>query len=174
MIWTASVPLPVFADMTSKQDVEFDVFGCASRSLLALANAKGAGITKAQFIDRFTPKYWLQGDQCGGLTLEQIKEVAKELGLASVIQESVDFSVVRARIRNRSICSLLVYTRKKYESDGSLSEYHHCIPVSPTALQGDNFLYLTEVDYISGHCRGQFLPQSAIAPLIPTFLLFYS
>jgi hypothetical protein len=158
--------------MTPKEDGEFDIFGCASRCLIALANAKGARFTKATFIDKFAPKYWLHGDQCGGLTLGQVKDVAKDLGLAKDIRESTDFSVVREQIKNHLVCSLLVYTQKKYESDGRLSVYHHCTIVSPTVLQGDDFLYLTEIDLQSGHCLGQFLPESAIAPLIPTFLLF--
>jgi len=60
---------------------------------MALANANGRGFTKADFIDKFAPKYWATGDKCGGLTLEQIKELAKDLGLARDIQESNDFAV---------------------------------------------------------------------------------
>ena len=157
---------------TPKQENEFDTFGCASRCLIALANARGAGLTKSSFIDKFAPKYWLHGDQCGGLTLGQIEEIAKDLGLARDIQESSDFSAVRTHIKNRSITSSLVYTQKKYETDGSLSVYYHCTVVAPSVLRGDDFLYLTEIDIQSGHCVGQFLPESAIAALIQTFLLF--
>jgi hypothetical protein len=158
--------------MTAKQENEFESFGCSSRCLIALANAKGAGFTKAAFIDRYASKYWQHDDQCGGLTFSQIKEVAKDLGLAKDIPDTTDYLVVRKHIRAGSICSLLVYTQKRYENDGTLSEYHHCTVVSPAAMQGDNLLYLTEVDLQSGHCKGLYLPEQAITPLILTFLLF--
>ncbi len=158
--------------MTSKQDKEFEDFGCASRCLIALANAKGAGITKAAFIDRYAPKYWPHGDHCGLLpTTKEIKEVALDLGLARVIQETSDFSVVRTHIKQRLLSSLLVCMQKKYEVDGSLSPYGHCSPVSPIALQADEFLYLWGVDCISGHGTGQYVPEDCIARMLPTFLL---
>src|SRR5436190_14336856 len=98
---TALQPNPVTPYNTSnKQEKEFESFGCASRCLIALANVRGAGFTKATFIDRYAPKYWQHGDQCGGLTVDQIKEVAKDLGLARDIPDTTDFSVVRAHISN--------------------------------------------------------------------------
>lgn len=129
-------------------------------------------MTKSAFIDRYAPKYWQHSDQCGGLTFNQIKEVAKDLGLARDIPDTTDFAVVREHIRNHSICSLLVYTQKRYENDGTLSEYHHCTIVSHVAMQGEDLLYLTEIDLQSGRCKGLYLAESAIAPLIPIFLLF--
>jgi hypothetical protein len=159
--------------MTPDQERQFEDFGCASRCLIALANERGARVTKAAFIDRYTSNYWLNSNRCGLLpTTREIKEVALDLGLARDIQESSDFSIVRAQIRNHSISSLMVCTKKKYEADGSLSPYGHCTLVSPSALQGDDFLYLLEVDYITPHCKGLYLPESAISPLIPAFLLF--
>ncbi len=156
--------------MDAKQEKEFESFGCASRCLIALANANGTGLTKATFIDRYAPKYWQHRDQCGGLTFDQIKVVAKDLGLARDIPDTTDFSIVRGHIKCHSICSLLVYTQKRYEQDGGLSVYHHCTVVGHNVLQRDDFLYLTELDYISGHGRGLYLPESAISPLIPVNL----
>ena len=157
---------------TLKQEKEFEDFGCAPRCLIALANAKGAGITKAVFIDKYAAKYWPHGDQCGLLpTTKEIKEVVLDLGLARTIQETSDFTVVRAHIQQRLLVSLLVCTQKKYEVDGSLSPYGHCSLVGPIALQADDFLYLWEVDYISGHGTGQYVPEDCIARMVPTFLL---
>jgi hypothetical protein len=158
--------------MTPKQEKEFDLYGCAPRCLIALANAKGGGLTKATFIDRYAPKYWTHGDECGLLPTEkEIKEVALDLGLAKTIQETSDFAVVRTHIQQRLLCSLLVCTRKKYEVDGSLSLYGHCTLMSPIALQGDDFLYLWDVDCISGHGTGQYVSEGCIAQMLPTFLL---
>ena len=157
---------------TTEQENQFDTYGCAARCLMALANARGDRFTKADFIDKFAPKYWARGDNCGGLTVEQIKGLAKDLGLASDIHESSDFAVVRDHIRQKSLSGLLLYTKKRYEQNGTLSDYHHCTVVSPDTLQADDFLYLTELDYLAGTGRGLFLPESAIKPLIPTFFLF--
>ena len=80
--------------------------------------------------------------------------------------ESTDFSVVRAHIKSRSLCSLLVCTQKKYEVDGSLSPYGHCSLVSPIVLRGDDFLYL------GSDCKsGSYLSEAQIAQLDPIFLL---
>ena len=93
--------------MTTDPEKQFEDFGCAPRCLIALANAKGAGITKATFVDRYAPKYWPHGDQCGLLpTTKEIKEIGLDLGLACDIQESSDFSRVRTHIKNRSVRSL--------------------------------------------------------------------
>ena len=159
--------------MTKDQEDKFELYGCASRCLIALANANGANLTKADFIDRYTPRYWAQDTRCGIFSLAGVAEVAVDLGLASSVTESNNFNEVRKHIRNKSIRGLLLVTEKRYEEDGTLSVYHHCTIVSPAALQGDDFLYLTELDYTSGHANGLFLPESAIAPLIPTFLLLH-
>ena len=158
--------------MNKDQEDQFEDFGCAPRCLIALANASGASLSKEAFIDRYTPRYWLNSTQCGLLpTTKEIKEVAYDLGLARDIQESTDFATVRNHIKSGSLRSLLVCTQRKYEQDGSLSPYGHCTLVSPLALQGDDFLYLLQVDYISGHCAGQYLPEGCIAQTVPTFLL---
>ena len=158
--------------MDAKQEKEFESFGCASRCLIALANSTRARLTKETYIDRFTQKYWSSGNMCGGLTLTQIKEVGISLGLASSIKEAADFSDVRFHISSGLVRFILVYTQKKHEPDGTLSDYHHCTIVSPTVLQGQDLLYLDIVDFVSGRFLGQFQSESYILSLAPTFLLF--
>ena len=157
--------------MTPEQDRQFDIFGCAARCLMAIANASRAGLTKAAFIDRYVSRYWIGSDKCGGLTQDQIKEVAIDLGLAKSIKDSKDFGELRSHIRNQSVASILMITEKKYEPNGQLSIYYHCTLVSPATIQGDDLLYLPELDYLAGTARGQYLPEAFIVPLMPTFLL---
>lgn len=150
--------------MTKDQEDNFELYGCASRCLIALANGGGADLTKADFIDRYTPKYWIHDTRCGILTRDGIAEVAVDLGLASSVAESKDFNEVREHIKNKSIRGLLLVTERRYEEGGTLSVYHHCTIVSHAAFEGDGFLC-----FISG--QDKVLPESFITPLIPTFLL---
>ena len=159
--------------MTKEQDDKFELYGCASRCLIALANARGDKLTKAEFIDKYAPKYWVNDNRCGIFSRLGIAEVAIDLQLASTVEETNDFARVREAIKNKSIRAIFVITEKRKEEDGTLIEYHHCTIVNAFELRGEDFQYLMDVDYISGHASGPYIAESDIAPLIPTFLLFH-
>lgn len=156
--------------MTSKQESEFNSYGCASRCLIALANSSGKNISLEQFIDQYTPKYWASSNQCGALTFTQIIEIANDLGLASDIKLTSDISAVRTLVKQKAVTAILVYTKKKYELDGTLSDYHHCSIVSPSALVDDALILAHDFNDDLTFTKGISIAESCLSTLEPTFI----
>ena len=68
--------------MTPEQEAQFNLFGCGPRCIIKLAELRQKPITKAEFIDRFAPKYPAWNTQCGVVNHSDIINIARELGLA--------------------------------------------------------------------------------------------
>lgn len=131
--------------MSPEQEKQFTDFGCACRCLIVLANAAGASITKAEFVDRFSPDYpyWDEHKQCGVTDTGMVFDIARKLNLARSFQIFRNPKEVRNRIRQRRVRAALLFTEKKEEApiDGQrmFSDYFHCSIAMSGQLPDDRF-----------------------------------
>jgi hypothetical protein len=124
--------------MTPEQEDQFRKFGCACRCLLALAAANGDPQTKEEFIDAFSKEYpfWERIEQCGVTDTGMVLDIARRLKLANTFQILINKNEVRKCIKENRVRSVILFTEKKQEKDGSFSDYFHCSLVSLTAAKG--------------------------------------
>lgn len=129
--------------MTLDQEKQFDDYGCTCRCLIALANANGQSITKKWFIDTFSQKprfkFWNNNQKCGVTDTSMVLDIACELGLAKSFQIFLNKDKVRENITHSKVSGILLFTEKKEEKDGSLSDYFHCNLIGSKVQANDSF-----------------------------------
>jgi hypothetical protein len=137
--------------MTPEQEEKFDALGCVCRSLLALANLKGAKLTKTEFLDKYPPKFWSDIAYGSNLNAKQLRQLLKDLALANDFKRTADYGDVRAHIKNGSLKGLLLLTEKGYDANkNEFHEYHHCTLVNEKELKGEDFICFEKLDVDAG------------------------
>ena len=111
--------------MTPEQEAQFNLFGCGPRCIIKLAELRQKPITKAEFIDRFAPKYPAWNTQCGVVNHSDIINIARELGLARSAEDFGDRAKVRQLAESTPTPGVLVLTEREQAPNGDWSERHH-------------------------------------------------
>ena len=111
--------------MTPQQEAQFNLFGCGSRCIIKLAELRQKPITKAEFIDRFAPKYPAWNTECGGVTASDIINITRELGLARTAEALGDPAKVRQLAESTPAPGVLILTEREPAPDGGWGELHH-------------------------------------------------
>ena len=131
--------------MTPEQEEQFSHYGCASRCLLAIANANGNAKTKAEFIDEFAPLYPHWETQCGATDMGRIIEIARKLGIGNNYTVLLGKGEVRKLIANKKVAAALLLTEKTMQPDGSFTPFYHCSLVAMQLPPGHGF-HVAQVD----------------------------
>lgn len=135
--------------MTPDQETQFDLYGCACRCLLALAYMKGTRLTKAQFIDEYSKKEYLQHwntlNRCGSTSTSSVIEIARGLGLALWCETFVSKAKIRITIERQQSSGILLFTERKLNTDKSLTDFAHCSLVNPI-LPSESSFSICQVD----------------------------
>jgi len=111
--------------MTPEQEAQFNLFGCGSRCIIKLAELRQKAITKAEFIDRFAPKYPAWNKQCGIVTISDIIDITRELGLARCAEAFRGRAKVRQLAEKMPIPGVLVRTERELAPNRELGEGYH-------------------------------------------------
>ncbi len=158
--------------MTPEQEKLFEDYGCVARCLIAVYVTRGAKLTKEEFVARYAPQYWPSGKELGALRPQEAADIAEDLGLARSAYFTDKFDQVRKAIREESPVFILAWTLKKREEDGTYSDYKHCTLIRFETPSDDGLIYLHNLDYNTGCGAPQFVPDAAMIPLEPLFLVF--
>jgi hypothetical protein len=102
------------------EDQQWDVFGCASRCLLYLANFRGIKITKEEFINRFRHKFTPK--RIGLTNTAEVIDMARELGLCRSANSFRCREKVRDMCSKRMVQGVLLYT----DLNESGAQNFHC------------------------------------------------
>ena len=114
--------------MTPEQEKLFYTYGCGSRCLIKLSELHGRSISKADFLEKFLPKYdaiW-KGKELGGTVTSTLFEMAKDLGLCTHADARTDPDLVRATIGTHRISGVLVNTDRDVSEGGAVHSLLHC------------------------------------------------
>ncbi len=130
--------------MTEEQEKQFEIYGCASRCLLALAHLSGNPITVTQYLDRYSLKYphWKERNEWGGTETSDVLDIARELNLAQHFQIYINPNEVRRRIKKLKF--VLLFTEKRENKNG-LSDNFHCSLVD-MRQSGDGYFAVCQVE----------------------------
>jgi len=133
--------------MTPEQEAQFKDYGCGCRCLIALANIDGNPISKAEFIDRYSPKYplWQRIKQCGVTNVGMIFDIAKDLGIANEFTVMINKNDLRDGVKKGFIKHLILNTERLMAADGVWGDYYHCALASP-AWPSDSSWLVSQVN----------------------------
>jgi hypothetical protein len=121
--------------VTLEQERGFEAYGCVSRCLLFLAHRCGNAMSADQFIEDFAPSYpqWPATNRWGLADHGMALDIARRLGVASPMSMYRGCETVQKSISMGST-NILLFTEKKLENDGSLSDFFHCSVVVPEII----------------------------------------
>ena len=154
--------------MMNTEDInDFKSYGCTSRCILFLTARNGVVLSIEDFVTRYNSLFKMdQGKKRAGLiSRRDAKFICKDLGIASSTQCFLKLS----DIPKIKLNGILVFTEKKPEPDGTLSDYNHCGLIDPSLIDPSTLRYgqvgqTLQADF-------EFLPESSFDMLVPEYVI---